>query len=47
MFLGSLTYMYRHQKQALTFMLEREKGWGYDQEYPDIWKAVETGGKRL
>ncbi|KAI0543265.1 SNF2 family N-terminal domain-containing protein [Xylaria digitata] len=32
----------RHQKQALTFMVQREKGWNFDQEYIDIWEAHHT-----
>ncbi|GAP89897.2 putative alpha- -mannosyltransferase [Rosellinia necatrix] len=29
----------RHQKQALTFMTQRERGWAFDKEYIDIWEA--------
>lgn len=28
---------YRHQKQALTFMLRRERGWNMDPDNRDIW----------
>ena len=32
------TMLYKHQKQALTFMLERERGWAMDGSQKDIWK---------
>ena len=32
------TTLYKHQKQALTFMLDREKGWAIDGRRRDIWK---------
>ncbi|RYC56789.1 hypothetical protein CHU98_g9425 [Xylaria longipes] len=32
----------RHQKQALTFMTQRERGWAFDQEYIDLWEACKT-----
>ncbi|KAK8124376.1 uncharacterized protein PG998_000135 [Apiospora kogelbergensis] len=34
----------RHQKQALTFMLRRERGWGFNdcQRKPDIWEIVDS-----
>lgn len=32
------TQLYRHQKQALTFMLQREEGWAFDGHHRDIWK---------
>ncbi|RWA06777.1 hypothetical protein EKO27_g8325 [Xylaria grammica] len=32
----------RHQKQALTFMTQRENGWNFDQKYIDIWEARHT-----
>ncbi|KAI0871044.1 hypothetical protein GGS24DRAFT_510180 [Hypoxylon argillaceum] len=32
----------RHQKQALTFMLQRERGCAFDQEYIDLWEAHKT-----
>ncbi|KAI1742970.1 SNF2 family N-terminal domain-containing protein [Xylaria scruposa] len=32
----------KHQKQALTFMLQRERGWAFDQEYIDLWEAHTT-----
>lgn len=34
-----LTSLYKHQRQALTFMLRRESGWALDGRYKDIWKA--------
>ncbi|RFU25502.1 hypothetical protein B7463_g10832, partial [Scytalidium lignicola] len=35
-----------HQKQALTFMLHREQGWGFNNDQPDIWEIVDTGNRR-
>ncbi|KAI0814685.1 SNF2 family N-terminal domain-containing protein [Xylaria sp. FL0064] len=32
----------RHQKQALTFITQRERGWAFDQEYIDLWEACKT-----
>lgn len=32
------TELYKHQKQALTFMLQRERGWAMDGHHKDIWK---------
>lgn len=32
------TELYKHQKQALTFMMQRERGWGMDGHHKDIWK---------
>ena len=32
------TKLYRHQKQALTFMLQREEGWALGGHHRDIWK---------
>ncbi|KAK0658015.1 SNF2 family N-terminal domain-containing protein [Cercophora newfieldiana] len=37
------TSLERHQKQALTFMQQREQGWAFDGSRPDIWEAVESG----
>ncbi|KAF3799116.1 Helicase-like transcription factor [Colletotrichum gloeosporioides] len=31
----------RHQKQALTFMLNREKGREFNRKYPNVWETVE------
>ena len=33
------TPLYKHQKQALTFMIQRERGWTVTGERKDIWKA--------
>ena len=33
------TQLYKHQKQALTFMLQRERGWALDGHHRDIWKS--------
>ncbi|RSL55363.1 hypothetical protein CEP54_009421 [Fusarium duplospermum] len=32
----------RHQKQALTFMLRREQGWGCYDKRPDVWEMIDT-----
>ena len=32
------TVLYEHQKQALTFMMQRESGWAMDGHHKDIWK---------
>lgn len=32
------TKLYDHQKQALTFMLQRESGWAMNGHHKDIWK---------
>ena len=32
------TEMYKHQKQALTFMMQRERGWAMDGHHKDIWR---------
>ncbi|KAF1982148.1 hypothetical protein K402DRAFT_424856 [Aulographum hederae CBS 113979] len=34
------TQLYSYQKQALSFMLHREKGWDLEGPWPDIWKQV-------
>ena len=31
------TPLYKHQRQALTFMIEREKGWALRKENGEIW----------
>ena len=31
------TELYKHQKQALTFMMQRERGWAMDGQHKDIW----------
>ncbi|KAL8824558.1 MAG: hypothetical protein Q9191_004973 [Dirinaria sp. TL-2023a] len=32
------TALYKHQKQALTFMMDRETGWSFDGRHRDIWR---------
>ena len=32
------TELYKHQKQALTFMLRRERGWVMNGQHKDIWR---------
>ena len=32
------TGLYKHQKQALTFMMDRERGWAVDGRHRDIWR---------
>ena len=32
------TRLYKHQKQALTFMMQRERGWAMDGHHKDIWR---------
>lgn len=32
------TELYKHQKQALTFMMQRERGWALDGSRKDIWR---------
>lgn len=32
------TELYKHQKQALTFMMQRERGWAMDGQHKDIWR---------
>ncbi|KAI8626352.1 hypothetical protein F5Y19DRAFT_447177 [Xylariaceae sp. FL1651] len=41
------TALKSHQKQALTFMLDREQGWGFNRGQADIWEIIDTGGRRL
>ena len=38
------TELFHHQKQALTFLLRRESGWGLKSDYQDVWK--EEPGER-
>jgi SWI/SNF-related matrix-associated actin-dependent regulator of chromatin subfamily A3 len=33
------TILHRHQKQALTFLQRRERGWDFVTSAPDIWKS--------
>ncbi|KAF5549124.1 global transactivator [Fusarium mexicanum] len=37
------TSLQPHQKQALTFLLQREHGWAWDGCRTDIWEARDTG----
>ncbi|KAK7908793.1 hypothetical protein PG985_016096 [Apiospora marii] len=41
---GITSILKRHQKQALTFMLRRERGWGFNhvQRTADIWHIVDS-----
>ena len=39
------TTLYTHQKQALTFMLQREEGWGLDGHRKDVWKSDLVAGR--
>ncbi|KAH7163472.1 SNF2 family N-terminal domain-containing protein [Dactylonectria estremocensis] len=41
------TSLKRHQKQALTFMQQRELGWALDGSRPDIWEYIETGQNQV
>lgn len=41
------TKLYRHQKQALTFMAQRELGWAMDGHHKDIWKEEKDAVGRL
>ena len=41
------TQLYKHQKQALTFMLQRERGWALDGHHRDIWKEEREATGRL
>lgn len=36
-----------HQKQALTFMLNREEGWGFNTKHPDVWETLDTDHGRM
>ena len=40
------TELYKHQKQALTFMMQRERGWAMDGHRKDIWKEVQDSPAR-
>ncbi|OIW26473.1 hypothetical protein CONLIGDRAFT_620305 [Coniochaeta ligniaria NRRL 30616] len=41
------TILERHQKQALTFMLQRERGWMFEAEKADLWDIADTGRGRF
>ncbi|AEO68322.1 uncharacterized protein THITE_125023 [Thermothielavioides terrestris NRRL 8126] len=33
----------KHQKQALTFMLRRERGWAFGEKQADLWEHLDVG----
>ena len=37
----------RHQKQALSFMLRREKGWAFEAKGADIWEILDFSYDRV
>lgn len=37
-----LTFLSRHQKQALTFMVRREKGWLLETKGADVWEILDS-----
>ncbi|KAI0114319.1 SNF2 family N-terminal domain-containing protein [Nemania sp. FL0031] len=41
------TSLKSYQKQALTFMLDRERGWGFNRGHADIWEILDTGSGRV
>lgn len=41
------TELYKHQKQALTFMTQRERGWALDGSRKDIWKQERDDSGRI
>lgn len=42
------TDLYKHQKQALTFMMQRERGWAMSGHHKDIWKEeTDTSGRTV
>lgn len=43
-----LNPQFRHQKQALTFMLNREKGWAFSGETHDVWReSLDEKGQKF
>jgi SNF2 family DNA or RNA helicase len=38
--------LHRHQKQALTFMYRRERGWAFEDDDHDIWEMADTSQGR-
>ena len=42
-----LATLHKHQKQALTFMLQRELGWGSLEDLPDLWEAHDSTYERV
>lgn len=43
--LDLISELYRHQKQALTFLLQREEGWALDGRRKDIWTSEQVAGR--
>ena len=42
------TSLYKHQRQALKFMLQRESGWAMDGRHSDIWnQEVDAQGQKI
>ena len=41
------TVLYEHQKQALTFMIQREGGWAMDGHHRDMWKEQKDAFGRV
>ncbi|PSN67187.1 hypothetical protein BS50DRAFT_573926 [Corynespora cassiicola Philippines] len=39
--------LHKHQKQALTFMLRRERGWDIEESNSDIWELLDSSHSRL
>lgn len=39
--------LYKHQKQALTFMIQRERGWAMVGPHRDIWKVIYDAPTRV
>ncbi|OCL00503.1 uncharacterized protein K441DRAFT_651441 [Cenococcum geophilum 1.58] len=42
-----VTSLFRHQKQALYFMVKRERGWALDECGKDVWSEVMTPNGKL
>ncbi|KAF5675817.1 alpha-1,6-mannosyltransferase subunit [Fusarium heterosporum] len=42
-----LAFRRLHQKQALTFMLRRERGWAFFDSEPDVWEIVDEDRGRF
>lgn len=40
------TVLHRHQRQALTFMLGRERGWALETKGADVWEALDSSHDR-
>lgn len=40
-------HLYKHQKQALTFMMQRERGWAMIGPHRDIWKEIHDSSTRV